>query len=542
MDFKIVFNNYLIKMKNIIQNEAQYDQSELDCKINIYQKIDAETYNNNDKINDLEETNIEDEFESLKYRDIIPKILDSYEYGKFHTKVILALGTTWVLDGYEVSLISVLSGVLIESYGFKDHEIGLIGTMYLLGAVIGSLVFGSLASDLGRKKLFNITLIIYSFSVICICFNFDKIYFMFFRFLTGVSVGGEYSAIFSAIDELLPAYVRGRVDLIIDGTWHFGSCIAALLSFIVLDNNKNDFFIRMLFILGAICALPVIYLRSFIPESPRWLLLKGKIKDCIITMREINNQCEIRNDSFISKNPQSLNILTDDIIVKDVKSNTISLKEIIKRLILENTRRFFYAFALMSTQAFFYSGVFYTYTMILKTFDGIEPNKVGLYLIPLSTASFCGPILIGSFFDTFSRKKMIFICNLTTFLMLIIIAFNFKYKYSSFLIEQILWFITFIFASPGSSAAHLTVSEIFPIEMRSQALSFFFSIGYGVGAVFSPYIFGLLIESKSREMIFYGYILAGFVMGFSGIIALIIGVDSERKSLEEITDDYKKEL
>lgn len=527
-------------------------QTKKDEKIDFKDFEDIENRSNN--YLNIREQSITDipSLETIKYNSNIPKILDSYEYSWFHSKIIFALGITWVLDGYEVTLLSVLSGMLVEMFDISDTDIGICSSVYLAGAVSGSLIFGYFSSIYGRKKLFNVTLLIYCCSVIAICFTVNKYNFFICRFFTGIAVGGEYSAIFSAIDELLPAYIRGRVDLIIDGTWHLGSVLASIAGVLSLETyfnneehketaNSTTFIIRILFAVGALVSLPVLYFRSYIPESPRWLLYKGRVKEALEIMKEINKKNTIRKNSAVDKDSSILSILdsTQD-EVNDYQTTKISFNQIFYILCVEHTQRFFYALVLMASQAFFYNGVFYTYTLILKTFEGVSKEIVGIYLIPLSVASFIGPILLGHYFDTYSRRKMIFLCNTITMISLIFLAFNFKFKLVSFIIEQIIWFVTFIFASPGASSAHLTVSEIFPLEMRSQALSFFFSIGYGTGGIIAPTFFGYLVDSKNRDYIMFAYILSGVIMGMSGLTSLLIGIDAENKSLEEISDDLRK--
>lgn len=601
-------------------------------------KLTKSLKKNNQKTN---ENKIHNQLENLKHE--IPARLDKLPYTNFHTLIICALGISWVLDGYEVSLLSVLSGVLETSFRVSDREIGLAGSLYLLGCVVGSLFFGFLASLFGRRTLFNVTLFVYGTSIVLTSLAFDIKMFFVCRFFTGIAVGGEYSSIFAAIDELIPPGIRGRADLIIDGTWHFGSFLASIISFFVLNFNKESkeyesFLMRVLFSLGAIFVLPIIYMRRFIPESPRWLVYQGRYKEALRVLESIEAKCgksadddaarllglsekhrieedlnaqvetEIEenngfndnynadannnnyeennhkynnnneNNSYINNNYNKNNInninnksdnsiyrcdeehskflplekstsqnLKSPLLNSNSETNTPSpspssiqsvsqksFKQIFLFLFKTHKTRFFYSLILMASQAFFYNGIFYTYTLILQNFYAIEKQKVGLYLIPLSAASFCGPLLLGKFFDSWSRRKMIALTFILSGVLLTIAAANFLFEFFGFFVQQIFLVLTFLVASPAASSAHLTVSEIFPIEIRSQAMAIFFSMGLGVGGVISPFFFGMLVANKDKKEIFFSYLLAAGVMVLAGIFGYFFGVDAENKSLEQI--------
>jgi MFS family permease len=477
------------------------------------------------------------EIERLK--ENIPKRLDTLPFSKFHLLIIVALGISWVLDGYEVSLLSVTSGVIKIMYLMNDTEIGLLNSLYLLGCAMGSLLFGSLAAKWGRKMLFQITLWIYVASIIATSLSINKYMFFFSRFLTGVSVGGEYSSIFAAIDELLPARIRGRADLIIDGTWHLGSCISSLVAYLTLTNFTiyQELVTRILFILGVMLALPVIFMRKFIPESPRWLLYKGYYKEAINIIESIEAKCNMSSDDntlFIDRQTYSSNVGHTSI-------KNISFKIIFYILFKKHRVRSLYSLVLIASQAFFYNGIFYTYTIILQNFYHIGKEIVGLYMIPLALASFTGPIFIGKFFDTWSRRGMIAITFCTAGILLIITSLNFLTPTFPFIIQQFLWFITFFIASPAASSAHLTISEIFPVEMRSQAMAIFFSLGLLIGGVIAPFLYGLMIDNGDKLKIFYSYLFAAFIMIFAGLFGLFYGIDAENKSLEELSKNISED-
>lgn len=490
----------------------------------------------------------------LEIKTQIPKILDSYEFSRFHLIIVIALGTTWILDGYEVCLVNTLSGYFVSEFKLANTDVGILGSVYLYGAVSGAIFFGHCSSKLGRKSLFSVTLIIYIISIFFMTLSSTVFHFALCRFFTGVAVGGEYSAIFSAIDELLPAYVRGRVDLIIDGTWHLGSAMASILTYLCFKFPfaSKEIIMRTLFSLGVIVSLYVLYLRKSVPESPRWLIHKGRLREAVSILQSIDSKCKVRQNYFYQNEKSGNKPITDDICLINYHINLLNrfksgvedsendheflnFFQIFSLLYNRHFRRFTYALVLMTTQAIFYVGIFYSYNQVLVVIEKVPKEVSSLYLIPLSVASFIGPLMLGNLFDTYSRRKMIFITNSVTFILTLIIAINFKTKMLPFFGENCLFFLTFVFASPAASSAHLTVSEIFPLELRTQVLSVFFGISYGVAAIF-PFFFSWMIDSGSSNLIFLAYILVGACMGFAGCVSLWYGLDTENKSLEEIND------
>ena len=352
------------------------------------------------------------------------------------------------------------------------------------------------------------------------------------RFLTGIGVGGEYTAIFAAIDELVPPHLRGRVDIILDGSWHFGSFCASIISllFYSIFNLKSNIW-RVLFLFGAIGAFPIVYFRRGIPESPRWLIYQGRIQEAkeIITYIErcvkVNSflgyikhdefEEEAQEKSFIRKKSSTLSIIWDYFWNKSPK-----------RVILGLT--------LITSQAFFYNGIFYTYALILNKFYGVSKEINGIYMIPLSLASFTGPLFIAPFFDTWGRKPMICLSYSLSAILLFICALLFYYDTLTLFYQCILWFFVFFIASPGASSAHLTISELFPVEIRSQAMAIFFALGLGLGGVIAPFIFGVLISDNSRGFVALGYMISALFMLIGGIVGWLFGVEAEGKSLEEL--------
>ncbi len=464
-------------------------------------------------------------------RDLaLTKRLDHTDFSKWHIYVILALGVTWVFDGYEVSMLSLTAVELKEAFSKADHEITLIASCYLMGCCCGALFFGFLASKYGRKRLFSITLLIYIFSIIAISCSWTYYQLLIFRFFTGIGVGGEYTAIFAAIDELVPPHLRGRVDIILDGSWHFGSFCASIISllFYWIFNLKSNIW-RVLFLFGAIGAFPIVYFRKGIPESPRWLIYQGRIQEAKEIIAYIERCAKVNSFLGYIKQDVFAEEVQEKLIIKK-KSSTIIWdyfwNKYPKRVILGLT--------LITLQAFFYNGIFYTYALILNQFYGVSKEINGMYMIPLSLASFTGPLFIAPFFDTWGRKPMICLSYSLSAILLLICALLFYYDTLTLFYQCTLWFFVFFIASPGASSAHLTISELFPVEIRSQAMAIFFALGLGLGGVFAPYIFGVLISDNSRGFVALGYMISALFMLIGGIVGWFFGVEAEGKSLEEL--------
>jgi MFS family permease len=506
----------------------------------------------------------------------ISETLDNVPFTTFHFRIVYSLGVSWIIDGYEVSLLSVLSGILKTHFELDDLGIAQAGSFYLLGCVFGALIFAYLSNLYGRKKLFTTTLIIYIFSICLTSFSFSVSSFYISRFLTGLSIGGEYTAIFAAIDELIPKKDRGITNIIIDGTWHLGSIIACLLSYTLLkifsttnivvksnfrDTNKlkenTEKIWRFLFLIGGIVALPIIFIRKYIPESPRWLVLQNKkaeaIEELIFIKNEIKKDTQIIQDEEEEKQTIISNSIENDYcndgleksndssMLLGENSNDSKIYKIFKLFFVIYPSRFIYALALMISQTFFYNGLYYTFGLVLENYYKIDKESFGIYLIPLSFMNFVGPLILGKYFDTWSRKKMIALCYILSGLILAVSSYLFAKNSLSLIQQLITWCILFFFASPGSSAAHLTVSEIFPTEIRSEALATFFSISLLIGGVIAPITFTSLIDKDNRFSFSIAYFISSGLLISAGIISLIIGVDSENKSLEEISkkEDYK---
>lgn len=457
----------------------------------------------------------------------IPARLDRLPWSRFHWLVVIALGITWVLDGLEVTLAGALGAVLKrpDALGLTDAQVGLSATFYLLGAVIGALGFGYATDRLGRKKLFTVTLLLYLVATALTALSWNFFSYALFRAFTGAGIGGEYSAINSAIDELIPARVRGRVDLIINGSFWIGAAIGAAASILLLDTGilPIGFAWRLAFGIGAVLGLVIIFLRHAIPESPRWLMIHAREPEAERVVADI----ERRIMAHTLPPPKSK--------VRIRPRTHTPFGEISKAMLWQHRRRSLLGLALMSSQAFFYNAIFFTYALVLVKFYDLPAQRVGLYLFPFALGNFVGPLVLGHFFDTIGRKQMITITYALSGVLLALSGWLFHQGLLTAATQALCWTVIFFVASAAASSAYLTVSEIFPLEIRGLAIAVFYACGTLVGGVAAPWIFGLLIQSGSRTALFYGYLAGAALMIGAALVEAIIGVKAEQKELEEIT-------
>ncbi|MGC2696704.1 MAG: MFS transporter [Candidatus Angelobacter sp.] len=458
----------------------------------------------------------------------IPARLDRLPWGRWHWLVVVALGITWVLDGLEVTLAGALGGVLerADTLGLTDAQVGASATFYLLGAVTGALLFGYATDRMGRKKLFTITLLLYLTATALTALSWNFASYALFRALTGAGIGGEYSAINSAIDELIPARVRGRVDLIINGSFWVGAAIGAAATVGLLDTGIVPISIgwRLAFGIGAVLGLIIIFLRHAVPESPRWLMIHGREQEAEQIVTEIERK--ITGGSGSLPPPKG--------IIRIRPRTHTPLREIWHAIAYQHRRRSLLGLALMVSQAFFYNAIFFTYGLVLIKFYALPAQKVGLYLFPFALGNFLGPLVLGRLFDVVGRKQMITLTYILSGALLAASGFLFQQGFLTVRTQTIAWTVIFFVASAAASSAYLTVSEIFPLEIRGLAIAIFYACGTLTGGVAAPYIFGLLIQSGSRTSLFYGYLAGAALMIGAGLVEAWIGVRAERTSLEDI--------
>ncbi len=459
----------------------------------------------------------------------VPARLDRMPWSRWHWLIVVSLGATWILDGLEVTLAGSLGGILTrrETLGLTATEVGASATCYLAGAVIGALLFGYGTDRFGRKKLFFITVAVYLIGTALSAFSWNFASYAFFRALTGAGIGGEYAAINSAIDELIPARVRGQVDLRINGSYWVGAALGSGASVVLLEPNRFPISLgwRLAFGIGATLGLTVIFFRRWIPESPRWLMIHGRNAEA----EEIVDQVERR----IVDDPQKLPAHDSPPTRIHTRTHT-PWREIWNAVAHQHRHRSFLAFVLMSTQAFFYNAIFFTYALVLMRFYGVPEYKAGGYLLPFAIGNFFGPLLLGHLFDTIGRKKMIAATYGLSGILLALTAWLFHLGLLTAQTQTVAWTIIFFIASAAASSAYLTVSEIFPLEIRAFAIAIFYAIGTLVGGVFAPLLFGWIIEIGSRRALVSGYLAAAVLMIFGAMVELWIGVAAERLPLEHV--------
>ena len=457
----------------------------------------------------------------------IPARLDALLWSGFHTRVVVALGITWILDGLEVTLAGALSGAVKESprLQFTNFDVGLANSAYLAGAVLGALGFGWLTDRIGRKKLFFITLALYLSATAATAMSWNVASYALFRFLTGAGIGGEYTAINSTIQELVPARYRGWTDLIINGSFWIGAGVGAGASIFLLQPGflGEDVGWRLAYLIGAALGLIVLLMRLWIPESPRWLMIHGKPEDAETIVRDI--EAHARHDDDARRNLTKIKITMRD---------HTPLGEVAHTLFTLYRQRSLVGLALMVAQAFFYNVIFFTYALVLTEFYKIPSNGVGWYLLPFAAGNFLGPLLLGRLFDTLGRRIMIAVTFGVSGVLLALSGYLFSIGVFSAQTQTIAWMVIFFFASPAASAAYLTISETFPLEVRALAIAIFYAIGTGIGGVAGPALFGLLIDSGSRGSVFAGYLFGSVLMVAAAFIGWRYGVAAERKSLESV--------
>ena len=462
-------------------------------------------------------------------RTNIPARLVRLPWSRWHWLVVVSLGITWILDGLEVTIVGSIAAVLTDkrTLHLSDVQVASAGTIYLVGAVLGALFFARLTDKYGRKSLFMITLLVYLLATVATAFSFNFIWFAACRFVTGMGIGGEYAAINSAIDELIPARVRGHTDLAINGTWWVGTAVGAALTTVLLNPHlfPVDVGWRLAFGMGAILGLAVLLVRRNLPESPRWLMIHGRFEEADRIVSMIEN--EVMKEDHLNALPEP----EGSIVIRPV--GTVSYRQVARTILKQYPTRTVLGFALMVGQAFLYNAIFFTYGLVLTAFYHIPNGSIGWYLIPFAIGNILGPLTIGRLFDTIGRRQMISFTYIISGVLLTITGWLFLQGTLNATTQTICWSIIFFFASAGASSAYLTVSEVFPLEIRAQAIALFYSIGTGAAAL-APVVFGVLIQSGKPVNVFYGYLVGALLMAAAGLVEVFFGVNAERQSLENI--------
>jgi MFS family permease len=467
----------------------------------------------------------------------VPARMDRLPWSGWHRKIVLALGTSWLLDGLQVTLAGSLAGILKDprSLGLSDEQVSGGASAYLAGAVLGALIFGYLTDRLGRRKLFLLTLAIYSTATLASALSWNFFSFAVFRFITGLGIGGEYAAINSAVDELIPSKVRGTVDLVVNATFWAGAAIGSLASLLLLQGNFLGANVgwRLAFAVAAVLALGVLFLRLGVPESPRWLMLRGKENDANKVVCDIEQVVSQAKGKLPEPEGEKLRLR--------VRDHT-PWREIFNNIWRDNRRFSMLGLTLMVAQSFFYNAIFFTYGLVLNKFYGISAEKLPLELLPFALGNLLGPIILGRFFDTIGRKPMIIATYALTGIMLAALVFPFATGAMSARMLGISFTAIFFVASSAASAAYLTVSEIFPLEIRALAIAIFYAIGTLIGGVGAPILFGFMIGSGSRWNVGIGYLIGAALLIIAAIAEWAFGVEAAGKSLESISKPLQSEI
>jgi MFS family permease len=467
-------------------------------------------------------------------RSLIPARVDRLPWSPFHTRMVIALGTAWVLEGLEITVASAVAGTLSEpaALNMSSTAVGALATVYLVGEVLGALFFGNLADKMGRRKLFMVTLAVYligsGLTALTLGSGIGWIIYMYAtRFIAGMGIGGEYAAMHSAIDELIPARYRGRVDIGISGTYWGGAIIGTLGTLLFLNALPTDVGWRLGFLLGPILAVVILFVRRHLPESPRWQVMHGREREAEESIDYIERE--------VVRSGKPLPPVNDDKAIEITPSEHRGYLTLIRVLFSQYPSRSVLGATLMITQSFLYNAIFFTYTLVLTKIYGVPGSSAPWYLIAFAAGNLAGPLLLGHLFDTVGRKKMISGTYLLSGALLAISAWLFYLGALSAFTQTLLWCVIFFFASAGASSAYLTVSELFPVEVRAQAIAVFFAIAQCFGAL-GPVLYGALIgDGADRGRLAIGYLIGAVVMAVGAVTEILLGVNAEGKSLEDVT-------
>ncbi|HTX10189.1 MAG TPA: MFS transporter [Solirubrobacteraceae bacterium] len=460
----------------------------------------------------------------------IPARLDRLPWSRWHWRILVGLGTVWILDGLEVTIVGSIAGAISakgSGIDISSAEVaGWAASMYVAGACFGALLFGRLTDIFGRKRLFMVTLGVYLAATVATAFAWTPLFFFACRFVTGMGIGGEYSAINSAIDELIPAQHRGRIDVVINGTYWAGAAAGALLSVAALHIFSPLLSWRVCFGLGFVLGTAILIVRRHVPESPRWLFIHGREDEAEAVTQDIERQVMESTGADLPEPDE------DPITVRQRKS--IGLWEITRAIVRNYPRRFVLGLALFIGQAFLYNSILFGYATLLSTFFHVATADAPYYLVAFAAGNLLGPLLLAPLFDTVGRKPMIASTYILSGVLLLITGYLFDQHQLNATTLTISWAVVFFFASAGVSAAYLTVSEIFPMETRALAIAVFYAIGTGIGGIIGPQLFGRLVPTGNTSDVFFALAIGAILMIVGGVVELLCGVKAERCRLEGI--------
>ena len=471
---------------------------------------------------------------SVPLRSTIPARLDRLSWSPFHTRMVAGLGAAWILDGLQITIASSVTGVLSspDTLGMTSAEIGLIASVYLVGEVVGALYFGRMSDRIGRKRLLIFTLLLYLLGTGAAAFVTGHhhgwlLFFYATRFVAGMGIGGQYAAINSAIDEMMPSKYRGRVDIWINGTYWAGAIIGSFVSLIFLNAFAINVGWRLAFLMGPVLALIVIVVGRTLPESPRWLMTHGRVEEAERELAKI--------EDAVRKSGGELTPVDDRQAISLVPEAQYGYLVFLRLVFREYPKRAVLGASLMITQSFLYNAIFFTYALVLVNFYGVSDTKVPLYGLAFSIGNLLGPLLLGRLFDTIGRKPMISGTYLLSGGLLLVSAWLFGADVLNATTQTLMWVVIFFFASAGASAAYLTVSETWPIEIRAEAIAVFFAIAQIFGALGAAFYGVLIGDGQSRTGMVWGYVIGGLIMMAGGLVELVIGIKAEGQSLESVT-------
>ncbi|MGW3630155.1 MFS transporter [Streptomyces sp. NPDC005122] len=461
----------------------------------------------------------------------VPSRLDRLPWSRWHWMIVIGLGTVWILDGLEVTTVGNIASRLSEDgsgLSISSAQVtGVAAALYVAGACVGALFFGWLTDRYGRKKLFMVTLVVYLAATAMTALSFDAWWFFTFRFLTGFGIGGEYAAINSAIDELIPARFRGRVDLIINGSYWLGAVGGALLSIVMLNTDifPKDLGWRLTFALGVVLGLVVLLVRRHVPESPRWQFIHGRGEEADELVASVERDIE-------REKGRPLPPAEGEITIEQRKSIGFGL--IARTVFRRYPKRAVLGLSLFIGQAFLYNAITFGFGAILTTFYDVPSGGTGYYFAVIAAGNFIGPLLLGKLFDTVGRKVMISSTYVLSGLLLFGTAWLFGQGSLNAATLTACWCVVLFFASAGASSAYLTVSEIFPMETRAMAIAFFYALGTAAGGISGPLVFADLTASGVVGDTVLAFQIGAALMCAAGLVAAFLAVDAEGRSLEDI--------
>ena len=460
----------------------------------------------------------------------IPARLDRLPWSRFHVGVIAALGVTWILDGLEVTIVGSIGPALQnrQALALSPSDIGAAASAYVGGAVIGALFFGWLTDKVGRRAIFAVTLGVYVLGVLGSACSIGMLTFAASRVLTGLGIGGEYAAINSAVDEMTPATMRGRVNLAVNASYWAGAGLGAVASLFLTGHHAllGPWGWRLGFGIGGLLGLPVIWLRRFVPESPRWLITHGYKAEAEAATRLIEH--EVEACGFTLPPPQGT------LSIRPRRS--FGLRLVFHAMFVTHRKRSLLVFILMLSQAFLFNAIFFTYGLVLTRFYAVRPDEIGLHILPLAACNLLGPFLLGPLFDTLGRRRMIGGTFGAAAVLLVVTAILFGFGLLNAFTQTLLWMAIFFVASSAACGAYLTASEIFPLETRALAIAVFYAVGTAAGGFAAPWLLGALIGTGDPWSVAGGYLVAAALMACGSIAEFVIGIDAEGKSLESVAE------